>query len=556
MATYKYQQNFYEGSSAGYVKYNISPDFGTPVSIGDTITISGQFYNRDSKVYGIAFEAYLPGGFVTLFTLPIVAEKRKVTSFTYTYIADENLIRQSAATRNYSANPYFLLYEDSGLTSGTSTMTVNEQVISCLKYRLEPQIGAITFEDATGAYSHFGGAVQNKSNFTFTIPYTTDPFDSTVSISDVSMTIDDVNIPVFNITIANNNITFKIDPPKSTGVSVWKVRITDSKGLSSEVVIGSITVYPYTPPTINMLSGYDILERYTVNVDDQGNPSTAIADDGQYVWTTLSAIIAPINNANGWVLEVKWIAEGESELTATTIQIANAIDGSTYEITQSQNAIPQIYTFNAATRYNFTFTLTDFFESTQQVFTLDKAGGYMNVEKHGVGIGMRTTGKMLNEKFESAWPAYFYAGIHGVTNYSANEIATGGRWIDGRPIYRKVLSVECPNINTSYYSSDSVQNVDTVIGLNIITMATNRSSGLNLIIESGRYYSSSNYVRTNLEQLPNNSNNYRIFWWSNAVIGTAYAIVEYTKKNDEITYLLDAEGNVLIDANGDSFIVQ
>lgn len=28
MATYKYQQNYYEGASAGYVKYNVTHDFG------------------------------------------------------------------------------------------------------------------------------------------------------------------------------------------------------------------------------------------------------------------------------------------------------------------------------------------------------------------------------------------------------------------------------------------------------------------------------------------------------------------------------------------------
>ena len=41
MATYAYQQNMFDGASAGYVKYNISPDLGTVVSAGTTITITG-----------------------------------------------------------------------------------------------------------------------------------------------------------------------------------------------------------------------------------------------------------------------------------------------------------------------------------------------------------------------------------------------------------------------------------------------------------------------------------------------------------------------------------
>ena len=41
MATYAYQQNMFDGASEGYVKFNISPDLGTVVSAGTTITITG-----------------------------------------------------------------------------------------------------------------------------------------------------------------------------------------------------------------------------------------------------------------------------------------------------------------------------------------------------------------------------------------------------------------------------------------------------------------------------------------------------------------------------------
>ena len=41
---YSYQQNVYEGASYGYVQYNISPDIGTPISAGTTVTITGNNY--------------------------------------------------------------------------------------------------------------------------------------------------------------------------------------------------------------------------------------------------------------------------------------------------------------------------------------------------------------------------------------------------------------------------------------------------------------------------------------------------------------------------------
>lgn len=58
MATYKYQQNVFEGSSYGYVKYNITPDLGTPIAPGETVTITGQAYSKEMAMKSIEFEVH------------------------------------------------------------------------------------------------------------------------------------------------------------------------------------------------------------------------------------------------------------------------------------------------------------------------------------------------------------------------------------------------------------------------------------------------------------------------------------------------------------------
>ena len=65
---YKYQQNIWEGASYGYVKYDISPDFGTPVSAGTTITITGQAYfkNRVNKTASGDLKPVVPFGAAAL----------------------------------------------------------------------------------------------------------------------------------------------------------------------------------------------------------------------------------------------------------------------------------------------------------------------------------------------------------------------------------------------------------------------------------------------------------------------------------------------------------
>jgi hypothetical protein len=59
----------------------------------------------------------------------------------------------------------------------------------------------------------------------------------------------------------------------------------------------------------------------------------------------------------------------------------------------------------------------------------------------GVCIGGFSTGTTTSPKFESRVPAHFYAGVEGVTNYSTDEVKTGGTWIDGKPIYRTTFKI-------------------------------------------------------------------------------------------------------------------
>ena len=62
------------------------------------------------------------------------------------------------------------------------------------------------------------------------------------------------------------------------------------------------------------------------------------------------------------------------------------------------------------------------------------------VYNDSVSIGGDSTAPKDNPKFESHYPIHAYAGIEGVTNYSTEEFKTGNKWIDGKPIYARVLT--------------------------------------------------------------------------------------------------------------------
>ena len=73
----------------------------------------------------------------------------------------------------------------------------------------------------------------------------------------------------------------------------------------------------------------------------------------------------------------------------------------------------------------------------------------------GACFGGFSTSEDGNPKLESYYPAHFYAGINGVTNYSTEEVKTGGKWIDGKPIYTKTVLIS--NIKANSTSGTTTQ---------------------------------------------------------------------------------------------------
>ena len=58
----------------------------------------------------------------------------------------------------------------------------------------------------------------------------------------------------------------------------------------------------------------------------------------------------------------------------------------------------------------------------------------------GVAIGRFSSATDNEPKFECEYPAWFNGGIVGVTKYTGSEVPTGGTWLDGRKVYRRVVS--------------------------------------------------------------------------------------------------------------------
>ncbi|MBQ3575506.1 MAG: hypothetical protein IJA26_07535, partial [Clostridia bacterium] len=434
MATYKYQQNFYEGASAGYVQYNITPDFGAVMAPGDTFEITGKMYCGDMKRYGVAIEASIQeNGFGReLGRVVKTVSKGGSTAFSAQCTVTEALAN-TASERGFSAYLTFMLADAADFASGAYTMANEAQKLSLVKYRLGPEISGASFSDATGAYEYFGGAVQGKSDLTAVADVTLDPLDASLYIRSARIRFGDhaIDIPGENI----SGSALHIGVPGFSGeFENYELQITDSSGMTGRYTGGPFAAYPYDAPRLETI-GRDLVERYEVITSDDGTEIAQISDAGTSLWANFAVGTSDINGRNAWVLKRSFAESGFTLPDGEQVLAGNG--GESIAVSEDRSIFPRSMVFSAGKRYTVRLEISDFFEKAIQVFDVDKAGGYFNVEKNGVSVGMRSTATEDQPKFESAYPFYAYGGIHGVTNYTTDEVKTGGTWVDGKPIYRK-----------------------------------------------------------------------------------------------------------------------
>ena len=108
--------------------------------------------------------------------------------------------------------------------------------------------------------------------------------------------------------------------------------------------------------------------------------------------------------------------------------------------------------------------------------------------------------------------------VDNSNSYSTEEVKTGGTWIDGKPIYRKVVDVGTLPNATSKAVLHNIQNIDSVVNLKLIA----KDNSNNIICNFGGKEMSI-YV-DNLNIIIKNDNNFTGY--------TGYSVLEYTKTTD------------------------
>ena len=307
----------------------------------------------------------------------------------------------------------------------------------------------------------------------------------------------------------------------NAGEATITLTVTDSRG--REVVQShSISVKAYSNPLITAFS----VERYEpVYSADEQIIGYAPSDTGENVWVTLKASCSDIEglNAIAWKITAK-TADGESTYSGVG-------SGTLIDISNDRSIITAVVSAAAAVEYTVAVADTAGYNAFQyDNVTPGRANFALAGSKYGASFGCLPKGTEAQPMLESAYPIYAYGGIDGVTNYTMDEVETGGTWIDGKPIYRRILTVSVPKINTWYASTDDdmLTNVDAVVKYDFIGDTSTR------VVNADSFYSTSAYTRAYVERQSNNRSSIKLVYWTSdsVMLGTARAIVYYTKTTD------------------------
>ena len=443
------------------------------------------------------------------------------------------------ATRDYPMEIYVYFWAASDLVDGAEPPTVT----------------GIAVKDSTGIGDRLGGILQGASRLAITGEYQLDP-DYRYLTAQHRLTLTDENgLSLYDVA-QDEDAVFDVGTISVSGDVGWVYTVTDSAG-NVVSTSGTIEVLPYAAPAVSALS----VQRYAETTDDQGDPVYTASDDGERVWFNFTAAVTPVNDLNAWTLKLRWGQAGEDDEpssvsasgAATFPQgkalggmlpsggservIASGTDGDTVMYSGDRTILPDAV--SASATWWFAVILEDSVGRSWMIAYANAATAYFNVEKDGVAVGMRSSARDGERLFEvdAGYESRFHGGIRGVTDYSLDEVPTGGRWIDGKPLYRRTLEIVVTAAGVNVMS-DVLEDLDLVLDYSGVMVSSNGSQRpINWWYSNSLYVGVYRYVSDNMIAVKAGET------------GTAYVTILYTKTTDAartIWVLSAVDGNVIL----------
>lgn len=211
---------------------------------------------------------------------------------------------------------------------------------------------------------------------------------------------------------------------------------------NSERPIRLIVTFIEEPPVY-----YDpVVKKFKVwRCDENGN----LNDEAESVSVDLQIGIAKPEGLNSASLRIYYAEESIPDVNSSPyFDITSRISDFLSDGVENDNTIITGNEWKVGTTYHFVAVFIAGGEYDFGNRTLHRAKCSLHVAANcgGICVGGFSNGTEDNPMFESRVPArfyepvYFYKGARGLNVYQSGEVKTGGTWVDGKPIYRYILT--------------------------------------------------------------------------------------------------------------------
>lgn len=415
----------------------------------------------------------------TTFTL-----SNETIEYLYTYTTNSNTVRLGAVIETWDGNTKL----------GESTELINVCVIS----NANPIFTNFTFEDTNSTTTALTGnnqkIIQGYSNVKATIPteFIAEAQKGATMVKYSFTCSDDQKDIIYSASESTNNT---INNVKSGVFNVYAIDSRNNSTLVTKNANQTISYTPITKGTATTTRQNGVLEQTTLSL----NGTVDLVNFGQVTNSIQEAKFRyKITDSSTW-----------SNYRNITLTVDN--NGN-----YSYNGLIQGDTnngFDTGHSYNIEIVVSDNLSTV--TFTANLGSGIPNIALHKNGVGI------MGKYDTSVGGLLQVGGANIITDFSTNEVKLPIKWIDGKPIYRIVFSVN--SIGSSVTATiGTINNLDTPLFIKGVSF-------YNIWTPIPRTHAS-NIIYQNQIYIENNT--VKIGCGAGSAISKGFVIVEYTKTTD------------------------
>ena len=310
-------------------------------------------------------------------------------------------------------------------------------------------LNASMFSDPSGAKDRFGSFVQSNSALAFALPVASVDIGNEVTgsgrVSSATMVISDADGNVLfskskSVTATATAVEFDADSIFAAyGNCKADVSLTGLYGKKNTQTI-VLPVAQYEPPSLTQNGAEEVAKRFRREAGDSGDIYID-SPEGESVLLAFVGYVQPFSGMNTYTITARYGEENAETLDSVAVASGTDADVLVFDYNRTAGLLPN--TFSVKKSYQVEIAIVDWFGNQASLAAyVEKATPDYTHNANGLAVGMYSTATPEAPKFEVAetHESHFYGGIAGVTNYpeAGVEELTGGKWIDGSPIYRFV----------------------------------------------------------------------------------------------------------------------